>query len=1131
MGNFQLNIKTSISVEIKKQEMKSTIIKIAIGIVIYFAISVSLVNAQIHSTTAGGLWSNPFTWVGGIIPTLTDHVVINGIVQTANSNESCNNLTIASSGWLKDNGSPSNLWVYGDLTNNGTIETSISYYAIWLWGDLINNGIMDFDRIYLNGTTDQHISCQNNNTIQIDFFYGYSHNRRIIAISDLSFINSEINMNYDTLTIASDKIISLSGGDISSGCFLVPENAADTYTLTMSANAYVRQSSIRNAILDGTFQTADIVSFYGNTVNNGVLQRYPSISSGLNIYGTFLNNGTIQSNFSIQVYADIVNNGIWDNYSVYFNKTEDQYFSCMNGHAFECDYFIEYNHDGRLIALTDAYFVNCEISLNADTMTMASGKNLYLSGGRINQGTIVPENFYEDFTLTMSADAYIGSACKIRNATLEGTILISDATSFYGNTVNNGILQKKPSSWGSANLYDDFLNNGTIQSDFSIQVYGDIINNGIWNNYGINFQSSTDQHFSCLNGNAFEVTSFVDYNHAGKLIALTDAYFVNCGISMNIDTLTMASGKNLYLSGGRINQATIVSENLSEGFTLTMSANAYISEGNLYNATLEGTILTNYMAKFYGNTTNNGVLQKLPTSTDAAYLYDNFLNNGTIQSNLGILIYGDIINNGVWNNSVIYFQSATDQHFSCLNGHPFEVSQFVDYNHTGRLIALTDVEFINTQVSFDDTLTIANGKTLSLSGGQIYQTTVASENEQGSFSLMMSDNAIITQGKTYNAILEGNIQTYGVSFYGNTVNNGTMYRDSYANTDHIKVYGNFVNNGITNDLEGWTTIEVYGDITNNGVWANNGTYLRGTSDQNINIQNQHTITGGMYFVSDIQVGPYQWYFNGGSIGIDDGFTGYDWVQLGFENPLSTLYEGIFFCSTGGGSSRNIYVNATVGDVVVELTAFLEGPFNGTEMETQLYNGSYLPTIQPFNQAPWSYSGGESANPIPNADVVDWVLVELRDAQDPSSAAASSSIARQAAFILKNGSVVGMDGHSTLNFGPLEILNNLFVSVRHRNHCDVMSSDALNENAGDYTWDFSDNAGQAYGGTNAHKEITTGVWGMISGDGNADNIVSFPDKIDVWNNQAGQSGYFSSDYNLNGLVDNTDKNVYWLQNYE
>lgn len=1109
--------------------MKHIFAKIVFGIALLLIAASFSAKSQIQSTTTGGLWSDPNTWIGGVVPTMANDVVINGVVQTANNNESCFNLSIASSGWLKDNGNQSNLYVYGSLTNSGKIETPISYYAIWLRGDLINNGIMDFDRIYLNGTIDQHISCQNSNTIQIDFFYGYSHNRRIIAISDLSFINSEINMNYDTLTIANDKIISLSGGNISSGCFLVPENAGDTYTLTMSANAYARQCSIRNAILDGTFQTADIVSFYGNTVNNGILQRYPAISSGLNIYGTFLNNGTIQSDFSFQVYADIVNNGIWNNYSIYFNKTEDQYFSCMNGHAFECDYFIEYNHNGRLIALTDAYFENCEISLNADTMTMASGKSLYLSGGRINQGTFVPENMTENFTLTMSADAYVASACKIVNATLEGTILLSEVSYFYGNTVNNGILQKKPWAWGSANLYDNFLNNGTIQSDFSVQVYGDIINNGIWNCYGINFQSPADQHFSCSESHPFEVSQFIDYNHAGKLIALTDAYFVNCGISMNLDTLTLASGKNLYLSGGRINQATILSENFSEGFTLTMSANAYISEGNFYNATLEGTIHTYYMAKFYGNTTNNGILQKWPTSTDAAFLYGSFLNNGTAHSSLYLEVYGDITNNGIWQSSA-YFRNDEDQYFSSINGHSFEMAQFVDYNHTGKLIALTDVEFINTQISFDDTLTITNGKTLSVSGGQIYQTTVASENEQGSFSLMMSDNAFISQGKAYNAILEGIIKTNDASFYGNTVNNGILYKRNFS-TDPIKVYDHFKNNGTTNDLEGWTTIEVYGDITNNGVWANDATYLRGTTDQNVNIQNQHTINGGMYFNSDIQVSPYQWYFNGGSIGLDDGFTGYNWYQLGFENAVSTAYVGTFYCSTGGGASRNIYINSTIGNVVLDLTAVLEGPFNGTEMETQLYSGGYLPTIQPYNQAPWNYIGDESANPIPSADVVDWVIVELRDAANPASATSSTRIARKAAFLLKNGSIVDMDGHSTLNFGPIEILYNLFAVVWHRNHLAIMSSDALNENAGDYTWDFSDNGAQAYGGIDAQKEISTGIWGMIAGDGNADGDVLNSDKTDIWNNQAGKSGYYSGDYNLDGSVDNSDKNDFWLPNYE
>ena len=44
--------------------------------------------------------------------------------------------------------------------------------------------------------------------------------------------------------------------------------------------------------------------------------------------------------------------------------------------------------------------------------------------------------------------------------------------------------------------------------------------------------------------------------------------------------------------------------------------------------------------------------------------------------------------------------------------------------------------------------------------------------------------------------------------------------------------------------------------------------------------------------------------------------------------------------------------------------------------------------------------------IPNYDIVDWMLVELRDANNAPSATPATIIAQQAAFVLKDGSVVG-----------------------------------------------------------------------------------------------------------------------------
>lgn len=218
------------------------------------------------------------------------------------------------------------------------------------------------------------------------------------------------------------------------------------------------------------------------------------------------------------------------------------------------------------------------------------------------------------------------------------------------------------------------------------------------------------------------------------------------------------------------------------------------------------------------------------------------------------------------------------------------------------------------------------------------------------------------------------------------------------------------------------------------------------------------------------------------------------------------------------------------DLIVDVTALLEGAYNGYEMLTLLNDDGHLPLSQPYHGSYWNYNGSESVASIPNAHVVDWVLVELRDAVDATSAIGTTVIERQAAFILVDGTIVGMDGFSDLQFNNAPT-QNLFVVVYHRNHLSVMSANPLTESGGIYSYNFSTGATQAYSdGQSGQKEIVTGIWGMFGGDGaNGGHITDF-DKNNIWQPEAGTKGYSQADYNLDGQVENKDKNEVWVGNY-
>ena len=223
---------------------------------------------------------------------------------------------------------------------------------------------------------------------------------------------------------------------------------------------------------------------------------------------------------------------------------------------------------------------------------------------------------------------------------------------------------------------------------------------------------------------------------------------------------------------------------------------------------------------------------------------------------------------------------------------------------------------------------------------------------------------------------------------------------------------------------------------------------------------------------------------------------------------------------------------------LSIKVFLEGPANPTapSMNTSLNTSGYLPLSQPYNQPPWNYAGSEQFSLVP-AGVVDWVLVELRDAPGPAQATAATLVSGwPKAFLLKaDGTITQTDGVTLPNLSGLDVQNSLYVVIRHRNHLAVMSSGGLTYAGGGYSWDFTQSLTKAFARMdksaymNGHKLLGNGLFGMFGGDGDANGQIQTQDKNNIWNPQSGLSGYRMGDFDLNGQVQTQDKNNIWNPN--
>lgn len=207
------------------------------------------------------------------------------------------------------------------------------------------------------------------------------------------------------------------------------------------------------------------------------------------------------------------------------------------------------------------------------------------------------------------------------------------------------------------------------------------------------------------------------------------------------------------------------------------------------------------------------------------------------------------------------------------------------------------------------------------------------------------------------------------------------------------------------------------------------------------------------------------------------------------------------------------------------TAYLRGPWNGATMNTSL-NG-ILPLSQPYNTTPFNYAGTESVGAIPNANIVDWVLVEWRKPTSglPADATSATLINRKAGFLLNNGTVVDLNGVTPIAF-DINRQGPGFMVIRHRNHIGVMSNSIPSNAAGTFTNNYAvlANSYKAVGAPSDPVVLLSGGvnYGLWAGDANKNGVVNATDISAIRLAIAGSvTGYQLTDVNTSNSINATD----------
>ncbi|MBN1339823.1 MAG: hypothetical protein JXA03_10900 [Bacteroidales bacterium] len=740
------------------------------------------------------------------------------------------------------------------------------------------------------------------------------------------------------------------------------------------------------------------------------------------------------------------------------------------------------------------------------------------AGGAWNEGntwvgSIVPGPG-DDVVINGPVYVTIGAACNSITVSSSGTLTSYGSASWTltvnGNILNNGII----------------CDNTTANTRLYLNVYGNIENHATWTNYGIYAFGDADSYIG--SDQPFEVEQFHNNKTSGDFLALSGLVFNSTVINFNFKSLIFVYGYSLDL----LNMSELRDITIGQGTTLHCDGT-----GLLYNVTGSTVSFTgeHYIGGgcSFNEVYNNGILQNWGATNYSVAFNGSLFNYGEIRDSpyggyLLINFDGTLSNEGVWTNHLLNANGIADQLIFATT--PFEVDYFDNNNTTGNISVISDVIFKGTTLRFYNRNLVVGGNILTLEGpGYAHEVAFLT----GYKTIQSDDNYYFTYSSFDNTNLSGTFNAGAQCVFTNGLTNNGTLQNVGGSSSTIQVLCDITNHGVIRNhpMGGHLDLEITGNINHQGTsWENHETRLNGSSDQYVYMYNYHDIYSSVKLLSMISATGYLWYRSGIAIsGSDPLFSGYSASTLGFIQPASPVYKGEYQCLTNNGDSRLIFIQPIVTDITVDVRAYLQGPFSGASMITSLNQGGQLPLNQPYNTSPWYYNGLESMVSVPSPDIVDWVLVELRDAADAASANSATFIGRQAGLINASGHITGVDGMSPLNFPGLTFNYNLFIVVRHRNHLAVMNAVPPSYSSGVYSYDFSYNGNSAFGGVQAHKEVAPGFWAMIAADGNSDNQVNNGDKNDVWAQQAGGNGYLQGDFNMDSQVNNTDKNELWKPN--
>ncbi|MGB0430126.1 MAG: hypothetical protein ACPGLV_06595 [Bacteroidia bacterium] len=600
------------------------------------------------------------------------------------------------------------------------------------------------------------------------------------------------------------------------------------------------------------------------------------------------------------------------------------------------------------------------------------------------------------------------------------------------------------------------------------------------------------------------------------------------------------------------------------------SASINVPYGKRLCITSTGSVTGSIRMSGAGEICNEGTFE--PSSFSSKWA-DAINNSGTMELPSNFNVTGFLTNSG---SLTINGNLTSNSNKNILNSGDLDVNGYLknsgELNNTGT-IAVTSYYSNQKQLINSGTFNVDGNFTNSSSGG------VDAENSggitvggnfinQGPFETTADGSLIITG-------YMDNTTSGSASFINRNILEVASYFD---NGNDFSNYGTAIIAGdFTNENSGSTALDNFGDLTidgdffnyqsfdNSGVVEIDGDFImtntgsaeltndsmitiNGDLNSNNDINNSNALVVGGTYTNKKWSGSYN--SDPASILVVDTFinqsninsTSSEYGQIQVlsyaenEGNVGTYIDICILSDNGDWDSNTGTVNAQVTNCTQAVTTdlinlnirfYLEACYNASpsKMQTELRSNKVLPKNQPFRQNPWGWNGTESVRDSVSdisTVIVDWVMVEFRTGTD-----ASTSFWKKSLFLTEDGYLRDNKGNAATIERP--DYNSFYVVITARNHLGVMTSTKCSIQGGAIAYDFTTAQSKAYTtGANPMIEVSTGVYGLISGDANGDGTINALDAME-WHGNTGSSGYKKADLNLDNQVNSNDKSVWENRN--